>query len=853
MRTENDEWNLCLNLNPVSSFFSFTLPPLVCVCKWKNFVFERETNTFTSNHHQNIMKKSLLLLIAIVGLFTTSFATTWYVNVNATGSNTGTSWTNAYTDLQSAIAASTFGDEIWVAAGTYKPTTSTTRTIYFQIKNGTKVYGGFNGSETLLSERNSVTNVTILSGDIATASVLDNSYHVVYFLNTGNQTLINGFTITGGIAILNGSADAGGGVYASNSSAVVEKCTFVSNAGDYGGAFAQVNTGICTVKDCIFEANLSYTVGGAVYLSNDQAFFTDCYFASNQSNGDGGAVYLNSSVFDFDRCVFAGNTSADDGSAFYVGNFAALILSNSLVVGNYASGQEVISMNETFNQEVNKLINCTVAHNRQLQNGAGTRAITMNNLSTIDNSIIWDNGGDSEVMATGTVINNCIIQPAVNNAPGTNVLSADPLFVVPGSLTSAPFDTTGFDYHLSLFSSGINAGLNAAVSGSADLDAQTRIQGTVDLGAYESAFCTSPLTLDQSAPFVICGGTPITLSVSGAATYAWSSGSSSSSITVSTAGNYTVIFEDSSGCRGELNIPVTSGSLPTPIIVFSAGSLSAGTFSTYQWSYNGNPINGATDATHIPLEGYGEYTVDVTNAAGCESSDSFCLSPATISANGPTTFCEGGSVTLTAENGSGFVWSNNELDSEITVSTGGTYTVTVFDSSAGCAVTLSQLVTVVPNPTPVINYSGGNLVTGAFSTYQWYYNGTAINGATSPTLVPANGNGPYTVVVTNSTGCEDTSAVYNYSNVGLSEVLTEETFFFPNPVSVSGTLTINTHFVVQEMIEIRLYDLSGKVCFCFNAAEMPTSVALSGIQPGVYIAELTVDQTIRSRQQIVLY
>ncbi len=799
------------------------------------------------------MIKTFFFLVVILGSITSTFASTWYVNTNATGSNNGTNWTDAYTDLQDAIAISTFGDQIWVAAGTYKPTTTSTRTIYFLIENGTKVYGGFNGTETLLSERNPVANVTVLSGDIQTLSILDNSYHVVYFLNTGNQTLINGFTITGGMATLNGSADAGGGVYASNSSAVVENCKFISNRGDYGGAFAQVNTGICTVKDCVFEGNLSNTVGGAVYLSNDQAFFTDCYFASNQSNGDGGAVYLNSSVFDFDRCVFAGNSSADDGSAFYVGNFASLILSNSLVVGNYASGQEVISMNETFNQEVNQLTNCTIAHNRQVQNGAGTRAITMNSLSTIDNTIIWDNGGDSEVMATGTVINNCIIQPAANNAPGTNVLSTDPLFVMPGALTTAPFDSTSFDYHLSLFSPGINTGLNTAVSGSTDLDEQTRIQGIVDLGAYETVFCNSPLTLEQNAPFVICAGTPITLSVSGAVAYLWSTGSSNSSITVNSAGNYSVIFQDSAGCRGELNVPVTFSSLPTPIIVFSGGNLSTGSFSNYQWSFNGNPINGATGASHIPLEGYGEYTVDVTNSAGCEGYDSYCLSPVAISANGPTTFCEGGSATLTAENGSSFVWSNGELDAEITVFTEGTYTVTALNTIAGCSVTLSQQITVITNPIPVINYSGGNLVTGTFSTYQWYYNGALINGANSQTLTPSNGNGQYTVVVTNANDCEGSSVVYNYSNVGLNEVLMEEAFFYPNPVSTHGTLYIKGNIDVQEDVVIRLYDLYGKICFEYTAPEIPTSIALSGMQSGIYFAELTVDKTKRLHQRIVVY
>lgn len=799
------------------------------------------------------MNKLLIYLVAFLGCINTSFATTLYVNINASGSNNGTSWADAYTDLQDAIASSNFGDEIWVAAGTYKPTNTTDQAIHFYIKNGTKVYGGFNGTESLLSERNPQVNVTILSGDIGTSSIVDNSYHVVYFLNTGNQTLLNGFTITKGLAIGNAIADAGGGVYATNSSAVVENCTFITNYGDFGGAFAQVNTGICTVKNCVFEGNLSYTNGGAVYLSNDIAFFTDCYFASNQSNGDGGAVYLNSSEFNFDRCVFAGNTSADDGSAFYVGNFATLILTNSLLVGNYASGQEVISMNESLNQQVNQMINCTVAHNRQLQNGAGTRAITMNALSSIKNSIIWDNGGNSEIMATGVTITNCIIQSAPGNAPGTNVLSSDPLFILPGTLATAPFDTTSVDYHVNLFSDGIDYGLNAAVSGTTDLDGNTRIQNTVDLGAYETNFCTSPLTLDQNAPYTICGGTPLTLSVTGATSYEWSTGSSASSISVSTAGNYSVVFEDTSGCRGEINIVVTSSNLPTPVIDYTGGTLSTGSFSSYQWSYNGNPINGATGATHIPIQGYGEYSVTVTNAAGCEGNATYCISPASISANGPTTFCAGSSVTLTANNGDNFVWSNGDLNPAITVTTGGTYSVTVLNAAAGCTVTLSQQVTVNPNPVPTISYSGGNLVTQTFATYQWSFNGVPINGAVSSTLTPTSGNGQYTVTVTDANGCSGTSAIYNYSNVSLNELSTDAIRMYPNPVHENGELFFESTVTFTGVIRVQLYDINGKSCFNSVFTELPKSISLNGAEPGVYFVDILNDYTSVARTRIVIH
>lgn len=70
-----------------------------------------------------------------------------YVDTDATGSNCGTSWEDAFTDLQDALAIASVGDQIWVAEGTYPPTPGTEWAATFHLVNGVGVYGGFDGTE----------------------------------------------------------------------------------------------------------------------------------------------------------------------------------------------------------------------------------------------------------------------------------------------------------------------------------------------------------------------------------------------------------------------------------------------------------------------------------------------------------------------------------------------------------------------------------------------------------------------------------------------------------------------------------------------------------------------------------
>src|SRR6056297_893165 len=139
-----------------------------------------------------------------------------YVDVSASGNNDGTTWSDAYNDMQDALTNASMGDTIWVAQGTYLPTATADRTIYFEIPDGVSVYGGFAGSEIQKDQRDWEDNATILSGDIGTVDdSTDNSYHVVWFDHVTAQTVLDGFTITRGNASDKGfdPHSDGGGIY----------------------------------------------------------------------------------------------------------------------------------------------------------------------------------------------------------------------------------------------------------------------------------------------------------------------------------------------------------------------------------------------------------------------------------------------------------------------------------------------------------------------------------------------------------------------------------------------------------------------------------------------------------------
>ena len=234
-----------------------------------------------------------------------------YVDANATGSADGTSWNDAYPSLKDALSAASGGDTIWVAMGTYLPTTDDNRDSSFVLKDGVKMFGGFTGTESALAERDWEANPTVLSGDIGLpGDSTDNSYTILYMRDVGSATLVDGFYF------LYGNADA------SVSDIAPATC---GGAMYIDGSDAEAHP---RIWNCRFEANYAKLCGGAVYVdgSNDGSVapqFYNCFFYSNVADHTGGAIQRDGGSWtgtknDFRDCTFEGNWAPRGACIYYL-------------------------------------------------------------------------------------------------------------------------------------------------------------------------------------------------------------------------------------------------------------------------------------------------------------------------------------------------------------------------------------------------------------------------------------------------------------------------------------------------------------------------------------------------------
>ena len=408
----------------------------------------------------------------------------FYVDASAVGANNGSSWGNAYTTLDAALARTlpTQQTDVWVAAGTYLPGGNTpSRASTFEIRGPARVYGGFAGGETSFALRDPETNLTTLSGDIGvTDNRVDNVYHVVVVATDAGAaapTILDGFTITGGNASGAATIDQRGGGLLMDGSLRgdghlrIRRCRFTGNwGGAYGGGALSTEEGVLHIRDSVFEGNSAMGSGGAISRSRltIELRVFNSIFVANQADGGGGAIYTLFGPLTIANCLFSGNDAANRGGALY-GQF-----SNS-TVGD-----------ATF-------VNCTFWNNHSAIKGGGlyfnpgypTRL-------ALANSIFWANSDPDGVTQSAQLgidwakVSHCNVQGWNGAMGGRGNIGLDPLFADPAGADGLP-GTADDDLRLTPGSPSHDTGDFAVLPFglSFDLDGNARTVGTIDMGAYE--------------------------------------------------------------------------------------------------------------------------------------------------------------------------------------------------------------------------------------------------------------------------------------------------------------------------------------------------------------------------------
>ncbi len=397
--------------------------------------------------------------------------------VTNAGTGDGSTWATA-APLQSALADANC-DEIWASQGTYLPTLTVDRSISFAINRPLKLYGGFAGGETSLSQRSSDNRLTVLSGDIGVAGDnTDNSRHVVVIGAAGNGVHQRSDTVVDGLSIVDGnvfsigqySETKGGGLLCSAvgsgrvCSPTISNVLFRGNSSiQAGGALASMagSGGVSSplIRQSTFTGNTASTGGGAVFVyagtastANPeilQSSFDGNTVPGNFGVGVGGAVLLygnlghvvtliSQSTFNGNSATAASGAGGAIASSSDGGGTSVATITQSTLVGNSAtSGGAVHITSSTFDVKSSIVWGNTAATGSQFHVNGGS--------ISVDGSIV-EGSCPAGVTCTGAQNLDPQLGVLAFNAGSTKTMMpglGSPALSVAGSCSASAVDQRG--------------------------------------------------------------------------------------------------------------------------------------------------------------------------------------------------------------------------------------------------------------------------------------------------------------------------------------------------------------------------------------------------------------------------
>jgi hypothetical protein len=266
----------------------------------------------------------------------------------------GNSWKTAFSDLKTGLIMAADGDQIWVAAGTYKPTLGTSRDATFLMVKDIEIYGGFAGNETYLSGRDFSKQATILSGDLNGDDFKfthneENCFHVISVFGNA-KVVLDGINIRGGNANNDLSLEDsfGGGILLyGQASLTMKNCCLTWNYGKLGGAIYSNKNNQLSIYNSTFKAN-SATYGGAICNLSQQP----CLIQESVFSGNTGIALVNlaadSATQHLRHCTITGNA----GGSIHFSDQCLPTLEHTIICRNGGPGTITGPRGEVINCEI---------------------------------------------------------------------------------------------------------------------------------------------------------------------------------------------------------------------------------------------------------------------------------------------------------------------------------------------------------------------------------------------------------------------------------------------------------------------------------------------------------------------
>ncbi|HRF99771.1 MAG TPA: T9SS type A sorting domain-containing protein [Bacteroidia bacterium] len=358
----------------------------------------------------------------------------------------------------------------------------------------------------------------------------------------------------------------------------------------------------------------------------------------------------------------------------------------------------------------------------------------------------------------------------------------------------------------------------------------------------------------------VCSGSSANLNATGASSYTWNTGATTSSISVTptVTSNYTVTGANASGCVNSKAVSVTVNNLPNvtvnsaTICSGSSANLVASGASTYTWNTGANGANLSVSPTSNT-----SYSVAGSSAAGCVNyavSNVVVTSAPSISINSAT-ICSGSTATLTASGVTTYTWSTLSNATSINVNPTATTVYSVAGTLSGCTTIATQTAVVTVNSLPVVTLgaiSGPLCTTDAAvalsgSPANGIYSGVGVTGSSFDPALSGAGSFTVSYYYTDNNSCSSvaTQTVDVSVCTGINEINDAAVTIYPNPTK--DVIHVKMDASLVDNATINLYDAIGKLVISERVNNTTTTLNLKDFATGMY----TIRVVAEGKQSII--